>query len=83
MLAKRLLVEIAFTAPAESRKPEETAAVLGVTRSVIAGHGGEVRLIEKNNADPRFEVELPALVRDRAAPRFGPVGSAARDSRAA
>ena len=35
--------------------------MLGVTRSVIAGHGGEVRLIEKNNSDPRFEVELPHL----------------------
>ena len=65
VLAKRLLVEIAFTSPAETRKPEETAAVLGVTRSVIGGHGGEVRLIEKNNADPRFEVELPVISKDR------------------
>jgi GAF domain-containing protein len=65
ILAKRLLVEIAFTAPSESRKPEETAAVLGVTRSVIAGHGGEVRLIDKNNTDPRFEVELPITSKDR------------------
>jgi CheY-like chemotaxis protein len=68
LLAKRLLVEISFTSPAELRKPEDTAAVLGVTRSVIAGHGGEVRLIEKNNTDPRFEVELPALVKDRGMP---------------
>jgi GAF domain-containing protein len=59
VLAKRLVVEVSFTGPPVSRKPEETAAVLGVTRSVIAGHGGEVRLIEKNHADPRFEVELP------------------------
>jgi CheY-like chemotaxis protein len=66
-LAKRLLVEISFTSPAELRKPEDTAAVLGVTRSVIAGHGGEVRLIEKTNADPQFEVELPVLVRERGA----------------
>lgn len=65
VLAKRLLVEIAFTAPAEFRKPEETAAVLGVTRSVVAGHGGEVRLIDKSNADPRFEVELPISMKDR------------------
>lgn len=57
VLARRLLVEIAFTAPAG--RPEETAAVLGVTRSVIAGHNGEVRFIEKSNAEPRFEVELP------------------------
>jgi GAF domain-containing protein/CheY-like chemotaxis protein len=67
MLARRLLVEISFTSPAELRKPEEMATVLGVTRSVIAGHGGEVRLIEKANADPRFEVELPAMAKDRAA----------------
>jgi CheY-like chemotaxis protein len=65
VLGKRLLVEIAFSAPPAPRSPEETAAVLGVTRSVIAGHGGEVRLIEKNNADPRFEVELPVSAKER------------------
>lgn len=65
VLAKRLLVEITFTAPPASRKAVETAAVLGVTRSVVAGHGGEVRLIEKANTDPRFEVELPIAVRER------------------
>jgi len=59
VLAKRLVVEIAFSAPPGANTPEETAAVLGVTRSVIAGHGGEVRLIEKGNTEPRFEVELP------------------------
>src|ERR1017187_3581801 len=63
VLAKRLLVEISYTSPAGLRKPEDMAAVLGVTRSVIAGHGGEVRLIEKSHSDPRFEVELPALVK--------------------
>lgn len=66
VLAKRLLVEISFSAPPEWRNVEETAALLGVTHSVVAGHGGEVRLIEKDNTDPRFEVELP-LVRDRSA----------------
>jgi len=65
ILAKRLLVEIAFSAPPDARSPEETAAVLGVTRSVIAGHGGEVRLVEKDQAYPRFEVDLP-LTRERA-----------------
>ncbi|HJT88749.1 MAG TPA: GAF domain-containing protein [Bryobacteraceae bacterium] len=65
VLAKRLLVEISFTAPPDARTPHETAAVLGVTRSVITGHGGEVRLIEKNTAEPRFEVELPVTVRER------------------
>ncbi len=65
VLAKRLLVEIAFTGASISSKTAETASVLGVTRSVIAGHGGEVRLLEKANADPRFEVELPLAARDR------------------
>jgi GAF domain-containing protein/CheY-like chemotaxis protein len=65
VLAKRLVVEIGFTAPPEARKPEETASVLGVTRSIIAGHGGEVRLIEKPDFELRFEVELPAASRER------------------
>jgi len=68
VLAKRLLIEIAFTAPSLARKTMETAAVIGVTRSVVAGHGGEVRLIERNNADPRFEVELPITARERVGP---------------
>jgi CheY-like chemotaxis protein len=70
VLAKRLLVEISYTSPSELRKPEDMAAVLGVTRSVIAGHGGEVRLIEKSHSDPRFEVELPALVKERGTASF-------------
>jgi CheY-like chemotaxis protein len=83
VLAKRLLVEIAFTGPPISQKPGETAAVLNVTRSVIAGHGGEVRLIEKGNTDPRFEVELPITAKERSS---GAAASAAtsrpRDSAA-
>jgi GAF domain-containing protein/CheY-like chemotaxis protein len=67
VLARRVLVEIGFTAPPLLGKPEETAGVLGVTRSVIAGHGGEVRLIEKAGAAPHFEVELPLLPRERTA----------------
>ncbi|MEO8598173.1 MAG: GAF domain-containing protein [Candidatus Solibacter sp.] len=79
VLARRVLVEISYNAPAESRKPEDTAAVLGVTRSVIAGHGGEVRLIEKSNADPRFEVELPALIKERSGVTAPPLTVAARE----
>lgn len=82
LLARRLLVEISFSSPPELRKMEDTAAVLGVTRSVIGGHGGEVRLIEKNNADPRFEVELPASMKDRTGPALtvAPGVAAVRDS---
>jgi CheY-like chemotaxis protein len=65
VLAKRVLVEISFSAAPQSGSPEVTAAVLGVTRSVIAGHGGEVRLIEKPNSEPRFEVELPLSAKER------------------
>lgn len=65
VLAKRLLVEVAFTAPPDARTPQETAAVLGVTRGVVTGHGGEVRLIEKDNAEPTFEVELPVTAKER------------------
>jgi len=76
VLAKRLVVEVAYTGQAASRKPEETAAVLGVTRSVVAGHGGEVRLIEKSHADPRFEVELPlTTARERTPFAQSPVGT--------
>jgi GAF domain-containing protein/CheY-like chemotaxis protein len=65
VLAKRLVVEVAFTASPGSRQPEETAAVVGVARSVIAGHGGEVRLIESSQAAPHFEVELPTTSKER------------------
>lgn len=68
LLAKRLLVEISFSAGPESSEPENAASILGITRSVVAGHGGEVRLIEKSNSDPRFEIDLPLLARDRAGP---------------
>ena len=67
VLAKRLLVEISFSAPREWRNAEETAAVLGLTQSIVAGHGGEVRLIEKSDTEPRFEVELPLAMRERSA----------------
>jgi GAF domain-containing protein len=78
VLAKRVLVEISFSAAPQSGAPEVTAATLGVTRSVIAGHGGEVRLIEKPNSDPRFEIELPLSAKERTA---APGQTAVRQSR--
>jgi GAF domain-containing protein/CheY-like chemotaxis protein len=81
VLARRLLVEIAFSAPHIGATAEETAAVLGVTRSVIAGHGGEVRLIDKRETDPRFEVELPLAVKERLAGAMASVAGSPDGSR--
>ena len=80
VMAKRLLVELGFSAPPEARTPQETASVLGVTRSVITGHGGEVRLIEKTNAEPRFEVELPVTAARERVGTVAPTNLPARDS---
>ena len=79
VLAKRLVVEVAFTATPGSRKPEENAAAVGVTRSVIAGHGGEVRLIESSQSDPHFEVELPTTAKERLGSGSGSLNAPARD----
>ena len=67
LLARMAVVEIIFSARSEAHGAEDLASMLGVTRSVIAAHGGEVRLIEKGSADARFEVELPILVKERTA----------------
>jgi GAF domain-containing protein len=79
VLAKRLVVEVAFTASPGSRTPEEAAAVVGVARSVIAGHGGEVRLIESSQSDPHFEVELPTTSKERVGAVSGTWNALARD----
>jgi len=39
---------------------------MGVCRSIIAGHGGELRAVMGAAADPRFEIELPLAGRERA-----------------
>jgi GAF domain-containing protein len=65
ILAKKVLVEISFTAPPDAHPLQEIAMLLGVTRSVIAGHGGEVRLMETSPTAARFEVELPLIQRER------------------
>jgi len=78
VLNKRLVVEIAFTAPPEPpHRAGETAALLGVTRSVIAGHGGEARLVLKSGQDPCFEVEFP-LAQERVTVSAGPSRDPAR-----
>jgi CheY-like chemotaxis protein len=64
LLAKRVLVEIGFGAPVEGSLDDSTA-VLSLARSVIAGHGGEVRLVKTPGTGWRFELEMPATGRDR------------------
>ena len=78
VLNKRLVVEIAFTAPPEPpHRAGETASLLGVTRSVIAGHGGEARLVMKSGHDPCFEVEFP-IAQERVTVAAGPARDASR-----
>ncbi len=79
VLAGRLVVEVAFTAILEPSKMEDTASVLSLARGIVAGHGGEARLITKTGQDPRFEVELPLAVRERA-PASSSTAAASRDS---
>jgi CheY-like chemotaxis protein len=66
LMAKRVLVEIAYGAPSADAA-DDSLSVLSVARSVIAGHGGEVRLVRTPGAGWRFEVDLPSSGRDRTA----------------
>jgi signal transduction histidine kinase/CheY-like chemotaxis protein len=68
VLARRVLVEIGyrFSEGAEAEDPfskwsenSSGALGLGVCRSIIAGHSGEVRLIHGQGHEARFEIELP------------------------
>jgi signal transduction histidine kinase/CheY-like chemotaxis protein len=67
LLAKRILIEIGFNAPDEGG-PDDSMAALTVARSVIGGHGGEVRLVKGHGGTRRFELELPGNARERSAP---------------
>jgi CheY-like chemotaxis protein len=46
---------------------------------VIAGHGGEVRLIESSQSGPHFEVELPTTSKERVGAGSGSWNAPARD----
>jgi len=66
LIARRVLVEIGYSGPKTnadpfSRRPDEGAGGtgLGVCRSLITGHGGEIRLVQPTTADPVFQIELP------------------------
>jgi signal transduction histidine kinase len=69
LLAQRVLIEIGYRCDWDSTVPEDPfskwsenssgAVGLGVCRSIVAGHSGEVRLVRPHNSEARFEVELP------------------------
>jgi CheY-like chemotaxis protein len=74
-LGRRALVEISYSGTRDGADPfseaEERSGStlgLGVCRSVISGHGGEMRAIQPHNGDPRFEVELPWAGREEMKP---------------
>jgi CheY-like chemotaxis protein len=82
LLAKRVLIEIGFSRATEagesvdpfSKWSEANAGALGlgVCRSIIAGHGGEVRLVQAAERESRFEIELPAAATEARPPRAEP-----------
>ncbi|HVN05021.1 MAG TPA: GAF domain-containing protein [Bryobacteraceae bacterium] len=74
LVARRVLVEIGYTAPKSATDPFDTGpdeggggVGLGVCRSLITGHGGEIRLVQQAAADPTFQVELPCAMREKTA----------------
>jgi nitrogen-specific signal transduction histidine kinase/preprotein translocase subunit SecG len=72
VVARRILVEIGYSGPKGAADPfvpggEEApgSAGLGVCRSLITGHGGEIRLVQQAAGDPAFQVELPCAPREK------------------
>jgi CheY-like chemotaxis protein len=68
VLAKRVLIEIGYRSGEGTDKEDpfskwsensSGALGLGVCRSIIAGHSGDVRLMHGQGHESRFEVELP------------------------
>jgi K+-sensing histidine kinase KdpD/CheY-like chemotaxis protein len=72
VVARRVLVEIAYSGPKGAADPfvpgaDEASggAGLGVCRSLITGHGGEIRLAQQASGDPAFQIELPCAAREK------------------
>jgi signal transduction histidine kinase/CheY-like chemotaxis protein len=67
LLAKRVLIEIAYTSagpdgsdPFMADSAGQFGALdLGVCRSIMAGHEGELRLTRARASESRFEIEMP------------------------
>jgi signal transduction histidine kinase/CheY-like chemotaxis protein len=83
VVARRVLVEIGYSGPKAAADPfvpgaDDTSggAGLGVCRSLITGHGGEIRLVQQAAGDPAFQVELPCAAREKPS---GPTPENARD----
>ena len=73
-LARHAVVEISYSGQRGGPDPFEAAAEsagatlgLGICRSIVASHGGELRAIHPSDADPGFEIELPLTRRRPAA----------------
>ena len=82
VVARRVLVEIGYSGPHGAADPfvagaddASVAAGLGVCRSLIIGHGGEIRMVQQAGGDPAFQVELPCAAREK------PAGLAAENGR--
>jgi signal transduction histidine kinase len=72
MVARRVLVEIGYSGPQGTADPfvagaddASGGAGLGVCRSLITGHGGEIRLVQQASGDPAFQVDLPCAAREK------------------
>lgn len=83
-LVGRVFVEIGYSAalrqgevvPQSAASPNEAGALgLDVCRSIVAGHGGELR-ISSPGAESLFEIELPSIPPDQIAPEKAPGGEA-------
>ena len=79
-LAGRVFVEIAYSAPLRRPSPHNgsspnDAGALGldICRSVVAGHGGELR-ISSPAEESLFEIELPSIPPDQLGPQPAPAG---------
>jgi signal transduction histidine kinase/CheY-like chemotaxis protein len=92
MLAKRVFVEIAYSTglqqagAASSPRPdpnlhgEASALGLDVCRTMVAGHGGELRITTSGQRTV-LEVELPCLPAEQAPPAEAPAPEPVRSSR--
>jgi CheY-like chemotaxis protein len=82
LIARRILAEISYSAAQNGPDPftqpqDDGGGSLGVCRSLITGHGGEIRLVRQTAADTTFQVELPSVAREKAS---GPATENGRDA---